>query len=285
MDYYIHNLDPVLIHLVGPLAIRWYGLAYLTGFVAAYLLWKNLSRKGLFQVPEADLQNYLVLMAFFGVFLGGRVGYMLFYRLDSWPADPLAVFRVWEGGMASHGGIIGTILFMAWYARRRGYSFLNLTDNAACVVPVGLGLGRLANFINGELWGRVTDVPWAVIFPQELGRVPVPELSRAQVAALVEQGVLHPRHPSQLYEALGEGLLLFVLLWWLRHRPWSQRQGRLSAAFLVVYAVVRISVEFVREPDSAVLFGWITKGQWLSALMIVGAGILVWVAGLTRPAR
>jgi len=275
VDPYVHNLDPVLLQIAGPFAVRWYGLAYLAGFLGGYFLWKRLSREGLFQVPVADLQNFVVLFAVLGVFLGGRLGYMLFYGWQDLARDPLSLFRVWEGGMSSHGGMIGVILFAWWYARKHRHSFLNLTDNLATVVPIGLLFGRLANFINGELWGRITTVPWAVIFPAEAGYQAPARLDSETVQALLAQGLLHPRHPSQLYEAFAEGLLLLAVLWWLRHLPWSRREGRLSLAFLALYAVARIAAECFREPDSTVYFGWLTKGQLLSALMLVGAAALL----------
>lgn len=281
-SWYVHSLDPVLVHLHGPLAVRWYGLSYLAGFVAAYFLLRHLSRKKRFPAPPAELQNLVVMTGFIGVFVGGRLGYCLFYGLDEWLADPLYPLKVWQGGMASHGGMIGVIAYLAWYARKHRYRFLDLTDGFACVVPVGLLFGRLANFINGELWGRITNVPWAVVFPQEAGLFDPDRWTRADIHRLLQAGLLHPRHPSQLYEAFGEGLVLIAALWALRHSRWSRRPGTLSAAFLALYAIARIAVEFVREPDSAIYFGWMTKGQLLSLFMFVVAAI-VW-ALRPRPA-
>lgn len=275
VSYYIHNLEPVIFHITGPLAVRWYGLSYLAGFIAAYILLLHLSRKGLFPVPKEQVQNLVVLTGFIGVFIGGRLGYCLFYGLDDWLRDPLFPLKVWQGGMASHGGMIGVILTLYFYARKHGHRFLDLTDNFACVVPVGIFFGRLANFINGELWGRVTRVPWAVIFPQEAGLHSPKEWNMYYIQDLVAQGVLHPRHPSQLYEAFGEGLLLFGVLWALRFSRFSRRSGVLSAAFLIVYAIARILAEFVREPDSTVYFGWLTRGQALSFFMFIVAAVLI----------
>jgi phosphatidylglycerol:prolipoprotein diacylglycerol transferase len=268
LAYWIHNLNPVLFHLWGPLAVRWYGLAYLLGFLGGYLLLLRMSKRGEFAVPPDELSNFIVHIAIYGVFLGGRIGYVLFYAWDSFMHDPLFLFRIWEGGMASHGGMLGVILVILWTAWKKQYPFWNLTDGLALVAPIGLFFGRIANFINGELWGRPTDVPWAVIFSQAGDPVPV------------------PRHPSQLYEAFGEGLLLFAALWLLRRTAWGKRDGALSAAFLVFYAVVRITVEFFRTPDEgyALYFGWLTKGQLYSALMIVAAAIIILIKKLYRKA-
>ena len=257
LSFYIHNLNPVIFHIWGPLAVRWYGLAYLLGFLGGYLLLQRMSKRGEFAVPPQDLGNFIVHIAIYGVFLGGRLGYVLLYAWDIFIHDPLFLFRVWEGGMASHGGMLGVILVVLWTAWNKKVSFWNLTDGLALVAPVGLFFGRIANFINGELWGRPTDVPWAVIFP------------------LAEDLTPTPRHPSQIYEALGEGLLLFSALWLIRRTAWGKREGGLSAAFLILYAVARIASEFFREPDSTIYFGWLTKGQLYSAFMILGAGIII----------
>jgi phosphatidylglycerol:prolipoprotein diacylglycerol transferase len=169
MTHYIHNINPVIIELGGPLAVRWYGLSYLLGFIASILLLRSWSKKGELEIPVPEVSNFVVMLAFLGVFLGGRLGYVLLYGFDSLLNDPLYVFKVWEGGMSSHGGLIGVILFMLWYAKRHKHSFWNLADNMACTASLGFAFGRLANFINGELWGRVTNVKWGVVFPQELG--------------------------------------------------------------------------------------------------------------------
>ncbi|MEI7851686.1 MAG: prolipoprotein diacylglyceryl transferase [Kiritimatiellales bacterium] len=264
LSFWVHNLDPVIFHLWGPLAVRWYGMAYLLGFFGGYLLLLRLSKRGEFAVPPQDLGNFIVHIAIYGVFLGGRLGYVLFYAWDVFIHDPLFLFRVWEGGMSSHGGLIGVILVVLWTAWKKKIPFWNLTDCLALVTPIGLFFGRVANFINGELWGRPADVSWAVFFPQAGDPAPT------------------PRHPSQLYEAFGEGLLLFIALWLIRRTAWGKRDGSLSVAFLVIYAVVRIASEFFREPDSAIYFGWLTKGQLYSAFMIVGAGIIIATKKLYR---
>lgn len=257
MTYWVHNLNPVVFHLWGPLAVRWYGLAYLAGFLGGYLLLLRMSRRGEFVIPPDELSNFIVHVAIYGVFFGGRLGYVLFYTWDTFIHDPLFLFRVWEGGMASHGGILGVILVTLWTAWKKKISFWNIIDHLALVAPIGLFFGRIANFINGELWGRPTDVPWAVIFPQAEDPVPT------------------PRHPSQLYEAFGEGLVLFTALWLIRRTAWGKRGGVLSAAFLIIYAVTRIAGEFFREPDSTVYFGWLTKGQLYSGFMLLGAAVII----------
>jgi phosphatidylglycerol---prolipoprotein diacylglyceryl transferase len=253
LSFWTNNLDPVIFHLWGPLAVRWYGMAYLAGFLGGYLLLLRLSKRGEFAVPPDELSSFIVHVAIYGVFLGGRLGYVLFYAGDTFIHDPLFLFRVWDGGMASHGGILGVILVTLWTARKKKISFWNLIDGLALVAPIGLFFGRIANFINGELWGRPTDVPWAVIFPQAGDPVPT------------------PRHPSQLYEAFGEGLLLFAALWLIRRTTRGQHEGAISAAFLLIYAAARIAGECFREPDSTVYFGWLTKGQLYSGFMVIGA--------------
>jgi len=256
LAFWTHNLDPVLVNLWGPLAIRWYGIAYLLGFLGAYALLSRMSRRGEFAVTQAELSNLIVHIALYGVFLGGRLGYVILYAWDTFLSDPLFILRVWEGGMASHGGIAGVILVLLWTAWKKKISFWNLTDCSAAVAPIGLFFGRLANFINGELWGRPTDVPWAVIFPQA--------------------GDSTPRHPSQIYEAAGEGLLLFFALQWIRRTKWGKREGALSVMFLLIYAFARIVGECFREPDSTIYLGWLTKGQLFSSVMIVGALFILW---------
>ncbi|MFC1467226.1 prolipoprotein diacylglyceryl transferase [Verrucomicrobiota bacterium] len=259
MDYYVHNLDPFVVRFFGEVGIRWYGLAYVAGFVAAFLLLYHFSKQKVFVVPSNKVESFMMGLALFGVLLGGRLGYCLLYGWQYVLEDPLYPFKLWEGGMASHGGMIGVLLYVFCYARKYEFSFWNIMDNLVFVVPLGLFFGRIANFINGELWGRVTDVPWAVIFPQS--------------------GDMQPRHASQLYEAAGEGLLLFLVLWVIRRSALARCCGALSTAFLLVYGSVRFAVEFFREPDSTVYWGWMTKGQLYSLCMVVVAvllGVCVW---------
>ena len=283
MTHYIHNINPIVLNLPGELAIRWYGISYLLGFVACILMLRSWAKKGEFEVQAKEVSNFVVLLAFFGVFLGGRLGYVLLYGFDTFLKDPLYLFRVYEGGMASHGGFIGVILFILWYARKHKYSFWNLTDYMAITASLGFAFGRLANFINGELWGRISDVKWAIIFPQELG-LHYGQYDLPMIGRFVEEGKLMPRHPSQLYQAFTEGFLVFALMMLLRNTAWGKRSGALSTSYLVLYALARISMEFFREPDHGEFFiAWITKGQFYSALMILGALIIGWKMKLFRP--
>ncbi|MFC6440874.1 prolipoprotein diacylglyceryl transferase [Bowmanella sp. JS7-9] len=246
-EYFIFpQIDPVIVHIYGPLAIRWYGLMYLIGFAAAFVLAKTrLHRTHLSKDQLSDMMFY----SFMGVVVGGRVGNVLFYDFAHFMADPVYLFRVDQGGMSFHGGMLGVILALWIFARKAKMPLLALGDFIAPLVPIGLGAGRIGNFINGELWGRVTDVPWAMIFPH------VDNL---------------PRHPSQLYQAFTEGLVLFTLLWWYSSKP--RPRGAVSGLFLLAYGILRFLVEYVREPEEQVrsLYGeWITQGQALCIPMII----------------
>jgi len=245
------DFDPVALQL-GPLAIRWYGLMYLVAFAAFYFLgcWRvghtpDGLRTGLKKPDVEDLLFYGV----FGVVLGGRLGYVLFYKPAYYLQHPLEAFAVWQGGMSFHGGLIGVLLACALFARRRGVPYFVLMDFVAPLVPLGLATGRLGNFINGELWGRASDLPWAMVFPQS--------------------GSPIPRHPSQLYQFAGEGLLLFVILWLYARRP--REVGRISGLFLIAYGSLRFLAEFAREPDAflGLLAGGLTMGQLLSIPMVL----------------
>jgi len=242
------DIDPVIVR-IGPLALRWYGMMYLLGFAASFALVRyrlNRERRVLPEDRIEDLYFYLIL----GLVVGARVGYMIFYDLPGLIENPLGLFAVWRGGMSFHGGLIGTTLAGWIFCRRVGVSAMDLADILVITAPIGLGFGRLGNFINGELWGRVTDVPWAMVFPAA--------------------GPL-PRHPSPLYELLLEGVVLFLLMWFLRRR--FVRRGQMTALFLLLYASFRIFVEFFRQPDPQLGFflGWITMGQMLSAAMAAAA--------------
>lgn len=244
------GFDPVAVHL-GPLAIRWYGLMYLVGF-AMFLV---VGRWRLARQPrpgwDARVLDDLLFYGVLGVILGGRFGYVLFYKFGDYLHDPVRIFYVWEGGMSFHGGMLGVIVALWLFARRRGLDWLDITDFAAPLVPLGLGAGRIGNFINAELWGRPAGVPWAVIFPQ------VDNL---------------PRHPSQLYEFALEGVALFVILWLYSARP--RPTGAVSGLFLICYGLFRFMVEYTREPDRFLGFlalGF-TMGQWLS-LPMIAAGV------------
>ena len=296
---YVHDLDPVALPIYGNVALRWYGLAYLMGFVAGFLLLRNLARRKLWVLEPEKTGDFIAAAALFGVFLGGRVGYVLFYHIpkmgwQSLAEDPLLVLRVWEGGMASHGGILGLAIFTWFYARKHKVSWPGLGDGLCVVAPLGLLFGRLANFVNGELYGRIaTNVPWAVKFPRSLAeeseevqsmawqactRVD-PSLANAQsieplvvsarenpevAKALAE--FLQPRHPSQIYEGILEGGLLFAILWLVRVRFPRAPHGLLTGLFFGLYAIGRIIGEQFREPDAAMV-GMLTKGQFLSFFM------------------
>lgn len=248
------QIDPVLVQ-IGPLAIRWYGLMYLIGF--AFAMW--LANRRADQPGSGwtkDQVSDLLFAGFLGVVIGGRIGYVLFYNFDLFLANPLYLFKVWTGGMSFHGGLLGVITAMFWYGHKNGRTFFSIADFIAPLVPFGLGMGRLGNFINGELWGRVTDVPWAMIFPT---------------------GGPLPRHPSQLYEFLLEGVVLFIILNLFIHKP--RPTGAVSGLFLLCYGSFRFFVEFFRQPDAQLGFfdGWLTMGQILSTPMILlGAAILIW---------
>jgi len=247
------SIDPV-IFAVGPVAVRWYGLAYVAGFVAGALVLRWLSRRWDVGLSDDDVVSALLWGAV-GLLLGARVGYEVFYGLDRVLADPLSFFRIWEGGMSFHGGLIGLIIAGILLARRIGIPFLRLADMVAVGAPIGIFFGRIANFINAELWGRVTTAPWGMVFP---GAGPL------------------PRHPSQLYEAALEGVLLFAVLLVLARR--RRADGFLLGAFLSLYAIARFFVEFVREPDAhlGAVLGWMTMGQLLTIPMLVaGTWLLV----------
>ncbi|HZP60759.1 MAG TPA: prolipoprotein diacylglyceryl transferase [Opitutaceae bacterium] len=264
LAYWVHDLSPFLIRFSDHFGIRYYGVAYLLGFlIGGGLLWKY-ARVGRSLLPEAKVPD-LITAVVLGVLIGGRLGYFLFYGLGALGRDPLAIFRVWEGGMASHGGMIGVAVALAWFARANRIPFLHLGDLIVTVAPAGLFFGRLANFINGELWGKISYVPWAVIFPLSAP----PDTPVAKIA---------PRHPSQLYEAGLEGLLLLTYLQW---RFWKtdaarERPGRLSGEFLVGYALVRIFCELFREPDEGIslIFG-LSRGTFYSLFLIVAGAVLI----------
>ncbi|GAB4171155.1 MAG: prolipoprotein diacylglyceryl transferase [Terrimicrobiaceae bacterium] len=297
MAYYIHDLDPFILRVGETWGLRWYGMAYLLAFVVGFFIYRRLAQKGFSDLKPDQVGDFIFGGAVFGVVLGGRLGYMLFYHLDGFVADPLSFFHLSEGGMSAHGGIFGLALYSLWFARRHRVSWLNLGDNLVVVAPLGLLFGRIANFINGELYGRVATVPWAVQFPLELyDRPEMAELAVREAMTInpawttVDQVVgavagspelreqlavtLSPRHPSQIYEAALEGLLLFFILWFMRTRL-RLRNGVLTGVFFIGYAVLRSFCELFREPD-APLTGVLTRGQFLSVfLVLVGIGFLV----------
>ena len=257
------QIDPVAL-AIGPLKIHWYGLMYLIGIGAAWLI---LSRRLNRFDPTWDKEKLsdLVFWVAMGVIVGGRLGYVLFYDLSAYIANPLLIFEVWKGGMAFHGGLIGVMLATWWFGKRNGKSFFQILDFIAPVVPIGLGAGRIGNFINGELWGKASDVPWAMIFPTD------PQ----QLA----------RHPSQLYQFALEGVALFLVLWLYSRKP--RPTMAVSGMFALFYGIFRFIVEFVRVPDAQLgylAFGWVTMGQILCIPMIAGGLLLIWWAYNRDPA-
>lgn len=349
---YVHDLDPVLVSFTEALKIRWYGLAYLAGFVAAWWLLKEMAKKALFPVVPEKVSDFIAYGAFLGVFLGGRLGYVLFYMLPSASGreqiaeDPLTIIKVWDGGMSSHGGILGVTLFAWFYARKHGLSWSALGDGIVCVAPLGVFFGRMANFINGELYGtRAQGLSWLVKFPgavfnercaenkdyhavmnvaretsySELQALIPPDLPTDEIAEFIQrnpealaaseidQGLafamqtgtggeaalaaavrhsesiktaiepfLHLRHPSQIYEGLLEGLLLFIVLTALRFRFPRLPNGTLTGLFFLLYGIGRIFVEQFRVPDSTMVFEVLTKGQFYSLFfLVIGTAFLV----------
>jgi phosphatidylglycerol:prolipoprotein diacylglycerol transferase len=248
-------IDPVLIR-VGPLEVRWYGLMYLLGFVCAYFVIRSELKRKNGPIPAEsadDLLFYLIV----GMLIGARLGYALFYNLGSYLSAPWEIFFVWHGGMSFHGGLVGMVVAGVIFSRRQNAPFMELADIGALAAPIGLMLGRIGNFINGELYGRVTTVPWGIVFP--------------------DGGPL-PRHPSQLYEAFFEGPFLFALLWWLRVR--TKRPGEVLATFVVAYGILRFIVELFREPDPQLGFivEGLTMGQILCMFMVAaGIGLFIYI--------
>ena len=254
------QIDPVIFS-IGPLAVRWYGLMYVLGFAASYLLVKKQIIEQRQEALAAQFDN-LNLLLILSLIVGARLGYVLFYNPSYYLSHPADMIATWEGGMSFHGGCLALPLVGLWFCRRHRLDFWAVADFYTATAPIGLGLGRIGNFLNGELYGRVTDVPWAMVFP--------------------EGGPL-PRHPSQLYESLLEGALLFVILWLNRKKPWQGRSphgwphGAILALFLICYGLIRIFVENFRQPDAQLgfLFGPVTMGQLLSCAMIL-CGLIIW---------
>lgn len=243
--------DPVAFSL-GPIAVRWYGLMYVLGFVAFF--WLGKKRLCASRLPPSLLDD-LLSWGVAGVLLGGRLGYVCFYQFRHYLGHPWEIFYLWHGGMSFHGGLLGVLAAMAWVARKHGLPFFAVADFVAPLVPPGLFFGRLGNFINGELWGKPSSLPWAIVFPQADSL---------------------PRHPSQLYEALLEGVVLFALLWWYSRKP--RPVGAISGMFLVGYGAARFFVEHFREPDAflgPLALGW-SMGQWLSLPMILAGAVILW---------
>ena len=259
------QFDPVALAL-GPVQIHWYGLTYLAAFgLFLFLAGRRVGLPWFADVgwTKRDVED-LLFYGVLGVVIGGRVGYALFYKPGQYLANPIEILMVWKGGMSFHGGLLGVIAAMAWFARKKGRSFFQVTDLIAPCVPTGLASGRVGNFINGELWGRAADpsLPWAMIFPQS--------------------GSAMPRHPSQVYQFLLEGLLLFVLLWWYASKP--RATGQVSGMFLIGYGFFRFVAEYFREPDAflGLLALGMSMGQWLCVPMML-AGIAIWAWAARQP--
>lgn len=254
------DINPIALDL-GAIKIHWYGISYLCAFAGCWGLLRyriKLNRSPFVAKQIEDLIFYGAL----GVILGGRIGYTLFYNWIQFIENPLVLFQIWNGGMSFHGGLIGVLLAMLWYAKKSGIRFFSITDEIAIVVPWGLACGRIGNFINAELWGRPSDLPWAMIFPTDPFQI--------------------PRHPSMLYEFLFEGLILLAILWIVAIKP--RPRMMVSALFLGCYGIMRFGVEFVRQPDAHmgdggfIFAGWLTQGMLLSLPMVAFAGFLFWLS-------
>jgi phosphatidylglycerol:prolipoprotein diacylglycerol transferase len=303
--YYLHRLDPVIIRITDTIQLRWYGVAYVIGFIVGYLLLRRWARRGIGVLKEYQVADFLTYAALFGVLLGGRLGYMLLYDRENFAANPMTFFHVMDGGMASHGGIAGLVLFTLYWSLRHRQSWTGLGDNLVVAAPPGLFFGRMANFINGELYGRPAEVPWAMKFPEEFVRWPVDDGRHNAVVALLPElpeglsapdavkalartddafarGIepyLTPRHPSQLYEAALEGVLLFAILFCIREKWPRAPHGMMTGLFFVLYAGFRIWGEAYREPEKYI--AGLTEGQFYSCFMIV-AGLAFLAFALFR---
>ncbi len=253
-------IDPIIFS-IGPVALRWYGMMYLVGFLGAMFIANKAADKSNGEWTREQVSD-LLFYGFLGVILGGRVGYVLFYQWEYFLADPLYLFQIWQGGMSFHGGLLGVIFAVYVFSRKANKSFLRVGDFVAPLVPIGLGMGRLGNFINAELWGRQTDVPWAMVFPTDALQL--------------------PRHPSQLYEFFLEGVVLFIILYVVTRKP--RNPGLASGIFLIGYGVFRTIIEFFREPDAhlGLYFSFISKGQILSVPMILGGMLVIYLGYLAQ---
>jgi phosphatidylglycerol---prolipoprotein diacylglyceryl transferase len=255
------NIDPVFLRL-GPIQLRWYGLMYMLSFIICFFVLRRYAKYRKLQLTTDDLYDFLFYIIL-GVMIGGRLGYVLFYDLGSYLKEPLSIFAIWQGGMSFHGGFVGMVLATYWICRRKKWNFWEIADLGAAAAPIGLGLGRIGNFINGELYGRPTTVPWAMIFPE---------------------GGSMPRHPSQLYEAILEGLILFFILRWVYRKNFYR--GTVFWALLAFYGLFRFLVEFVREPDAQIGLdlGPFTRGQELTfPMLVIGTAMMIIYARRQTP--
>jgi phosphatidylglycerol---prolipoprotein diacylglyceryl transferase len=302
LAYYVHDLEPLIFRLWDNVGPRWYGLAYVLAFVFSYFVYRRLAQRRYADLPVAKVGDFITGAALFGVIVGGRLGYVFFYKPEMLRA-PISILRVWEGGMSSHGGMLGLLAFTFYYAWRHKISWTNLGDNLVVTAPIGLFFGRCANFINGELYGRPATVGWAMQFPKELTENideaeraisvcmkidPSLTSSEAIVTAVRHneqvknalRPILTPRHPSQLYEAFLEGIALFAILVFVRTRL-RQPNGVLTGLFFIFYGIFRIICEYFREPDASLIAGF-TRGQFFSFFLIV-IGLAFVVVAKLRP--
>jgi phosphatidylglycerol---prolipoprotein diacylglyceryl transferase len=283
--YFVDDFDPVILHLYGPLSIRWYGVAYLLGFLGGYLLWRRAVSTGRTSLSREQVEE-LLTWAIGGVLVGGRLGYMLLYDFGAFVHNPLILFRIYDGGMSFHGGLAGVALAVAIVGRKDKLPFWEIGDLCAMAAPVGIFFGRIANFVNGELWGKVSSASWAMIFPNAPydSSEPTVSFDTAQVVCNA-----NPRLPSQLYEAFFEGIvlgaLMLVLYWWGRGSMTKKYPGLLSGIFLFAYAFARIFCELFREPDAALIMG-LSRGTFYSSLMVVaGCAVVVGVLANAKKSR
>ena len=293
LAYYIHQLSPFIVQFREGFGLRWYGFAYVMAFLVGYQVYHYLAKRGYGEMPPDKVADFITFAAIFGVMLGGRLGWIVFYGWDRIQAHPLDAFKLWEGGMASHGGILGLVIYTYVYARWHRLSWPGVGDNLVVVAPIGIFFVRLANFVNGELWGRVISSPnpppWAMQFPKEFA-------GSESYSGLVDRAYEHDpqalevlsrilplRHPSQIYEALLEGAVLFGGLWIVRTR-FRAPVGMLTGLFLAGYAVLRIIGEQFREPDVGIAFTWgLTRGQFLSLfLLAMGVAFIVYALRTKR---
>ena len=271
---YLHQIDPIALSL-GPLKIHWYGVMYLLAFATAWWLGRQRIRAGRLAGVDMNGLSDLAFYGMLGVVLGGRIGYILFYSFGEFLDNPLMIFKVWEGGMSFHGGLLGVMVAALWWTRKQKLHFFDTMDFVAPLVPAGLGFGRIGNFIGSELWGKYTEAGWGVIFPSTDPNVLALQLDPTRLQAAYASGALDrfARHPSQLYQALLEGLVMFCVLWWFSGKP--RPRSAVSGMFALLYGCFRFLVEFVRVPDAQMgdhgylAFGWLTMGQVLSVPLIV----------------
>ena len=275
----LHQIDPIALAL-GPLKIHWYGLMYLLAFVVAWFLGRSRIRAG--RLPGVDENGFgdLMFYGMLGVVLGGRIGYILFYSFSDFLHDPLMLLKVWQGGMSFHGGLLGVFAALWWWSRRRGLHLMDTMEFVAPFVPQGLGFGRIGNYIGGELWGKPTHADWGVIFPRALPEQ-FANLAPDSLRVQFEAGALQAfaRHPSQLYQAALEGLVMFIVLWTYSRKP--RPRYSVAGLFALLYGAFRFAVEFVREPDSQLgylAFGWLTMGQVLSLPLIALGLFWLWLS-------